>query len=458
MNMNLTVNELQTLFPKNSLSLPCDQSFTGVSHDTRQIQPGMIYIAIKGDKHDGHQFVEDAFAKGAVACLVNDSYPERENLIRAEDTIKGLQKLAHFHRQKFQKPVIAITGSNGKTTTKELLAHVLSGFGKVVATQGNFNNHIGLPLTISRFHDEADFFILEIGMNHFGEIDLLSKISKPNIGIITGIGRAHMENLGNSLKGVAKAKGELFQNLTSNDIAITNGDDELSKTLPTKAKLISFGLNESCDVRATDIQNEGDVTQFKLNYKGKSLKVTLPLVGIHHVRNALAVSAAALELGLELQIIAHQLSHFQIMANRGGLKQLKHWLLVDDTYNANPDSVTASLNMVNTKYPEMKKIAVLGDMLEIGKQSENLHEEVGHTVKEQGFSVLFGYGEKSKHYLAGFGYSEEEKEKHHFDNHLEIAKHLLSTFDQKDDLVILFKGSRGMTMEKVIEALQKEMS
>lgn len=451
--MKLTLGEIAKLFPHNTLTLPATTGVVDFCQDTRKLTPGALYVAVPGDHFDGHDFVKEAFAKGACAALV--SRPQMgENCFVCDDTVQGLAKLAHYYRKKFHQPVIAITGSSGKTTTKELLSHVLSAFAPVVATVGNLNNHIGVPLTIAKFNEQAGFFIVEMGMNHFGEIHHLTKMVEPTVALITNIGLAHIENLGGTRDGVAKAKGELFLALNANATAILNNDDEKIRTLPTRAHKITFGIDVPSEIRATEIQFDSTGTRFTLNCGQQSHPVHLSLVGRHHILNALAVFAISRVLQLDSQKVIQQLESFSVTFNRGRVIPHGRIIFIDDTYNANPESMKMACEALVLQFSSAKKVALLGGMLELGRASPEYHRDVGAFAKKIGIDEIFAYGGDAKAYLEGFGYSAVEVAEHFFETQAAMANAAAQA--QQDDsgrVAILVKGSRGMKMENVLQMM-----
>ncbi len=453
--MLLTFGEIKTLFQDHTLTQSDDEIVVGICRDTRNIKPGEIYLAIKGETHDGHSFLEKAFEKGASASFVQDKTLNKPNLIYVDDVIKAMGDLASYYRAKFQKPVIAITGSNGKTTTKEILTHVLSLVGKVISTQGNLNNHIGVPITIFSFTNDADWFVVEMGMNHFDEIRTLTKITNPTIGLITNVGRAHLEGVGGKIENVAKAKGELFEELDKNATAVFFNDCPYISALTTKARAFTFGFDSKSDVWADNIKNAGQQTNFTLCFDEQTFPVTLNSIGKHHVQNALAVFTIAHQLGLETKTIIKGIESFSLKMNRGEKIDLGNITLIDDTYNANPDSMEAVFNALSEEYPQAYKIAALGGMGELGKEAISLHTEVGKKAHQAHIDEVYAYGENSQHILKGYGYKENEINKRHFTNHEEMAKTIAKkTKNPSQQTIILFKGSRTMTMEKALEELR----
>lgn len=453
--MDITIKEIKALFLDNTLKRDDKTCPAGISKDTRTLKPGELYVALSGENFDGHNYVSVAFEKGALAAIVSDKKVSGDNIIYVDDTLQALGDLAHYYRQKFTQPLIAITGSNGKTTTKEYLTHVLKTAGPVVATQGNLNNHIGVPLTIFSFHQDAHFFVVEMGMNHLGEIAYLTEITQPTDSLITNVGHAHLEGVGGKIEHVAQAKGELFIGLDANSTAFYYHDCPYISALQTKAQKITFGFSPDNNVWAENIIVSQHTTTFSLHYENKSLPIKLSLVGKHHVQNAVAVFAIAHKLGLSEEAIIQGLESFTIKLNRGRKIVKGSVTFIDDTYNANPDSMLSAFQALTEEYPQAYTIVALGGMLELGDNSPLLHEEIGKKAKALGLNEVFSYGNLAHNYLSGFGYSQNMCEKRFFDDHKNMAHAIKESLDkQKGPVVVLFKGSRGMTMEKVITNLE----
>ena len=451
--MSVTIQDIKTIFPHNTIILASNTILPRFCQDTRKLKPGDVYVAIEGPHFDGHDFVEEAFQKGARLAMVSKPTLKRKDLVYCKNTIQALGELASFYRKRFSGPVIAITGSSGKTTTKDLIVHILKNFGPVEGTSGNLNNHIGVPLTLLGCSEETRFFVVELGMSAAYEIKKLTQMIQPNIGLITNIGRAHLQGFPKGLDGVVNAKGELFAELKKNDIAVVNLDDDRIQKLPTLAQKITFGLNKEAKIRAENLKFSENNSSFDLEVEGKIFPVKLKMVGRHHVSNALAALAVGKALGLETKKLIEGLESFSIEKNRGRLLRHKNLIIMDDTYNANPDSMISALESFQCLYPHQKKIAVLGEMLELGKDSEKLHEEIGEKAQKLGFTAIFSYGEMGKFYQRGFGRKTPD---HHFDDHKKIAKKILELAKEgHEGLAVLIKGSRGMTMEKVLEEILK---
>lgn len=447
--MKLQTKDIAALFPDHSITLPPETEIAGVTQDTRKLKSGEIYVALRGENFNGHDFVGEAFQKGAAIALVDKGSAHGKNLVYCDDTVMALGKLAAFYRGKFTQPVIAITGSSGKTTTKEIMSHVLGQLGKVVATEGNLNNRIGVPLTIFSFTDDALFFVVEMGMSHAGEIASLTEMAKPTHGLITSVGRAHMEFFDGKIENIALAKGELFAGLTKDAVAIVNIDDPWIAKLPTAARRLSYGLAAGADVHAADITTEGSSTKFLLHHGKHIYHVTLPLMGLHQVRNALGVFATGISLDLPATRLIGGLESFVMNLNRGRMIRYKNLCIMDDTYNANPDSMRAAMETLGMSYPKLTRIAVLGGMLEMGPQGRQLHNEVGHQAKKSGFKKIYAYGALAENYLEGFGQKGTV-----YTDHGKMAADLIADLKSAGgDVAVLFKGSHDMHMENVLDAV-----
>ena len=425
-----------------------DVRFSGVSIDTRSIEKGDLFIAITGENFDGNDYVDIAKQNGAVAAIVSKELDVALPHLNVNDTRIALGELACAHRLNFKKPLIGLTGSNGKTTVKELLGAILKRCGVVLATKGNFNNDIGLPLTLLSLNMKEDFAVIEMGANHPGEIAYLSNIARPDIAILNNAGAAHLEGFG-SLEGVARAKGEIFEALDENGIAIINCDDDFADywlSITSHCKRVGFGISSSdAEVRASKLESGESGVAFDLSYGGKSVRINLPLYGEHNVRNALAASAAAIALQVPLQTIQEAFEGFEPVGGRlKSMRALHNCLIFDDTYNANPSSMKAGIDVVVAMPGDA--ILVMGDMLEGGKTSDADHRDIGIYAKEAGIKRLFAYGAYSANAVGIFGEGGQ-----HFSEHAQLIEELKKTVNENS--VVLIKGSRGMRMERVVEAL-----
>lgn len=425
----------------------------GISTDTRTIKGGELFLALKGPNFDGHNFIKTAFEKGAVACLVQDKVDAKagvDHVIITKDTHQALGLLAKAWRQKFKKPVFAITGSNGKTTVKEMIASIISQKQSVMATHGNLNNDIGVPLTLFRLNERYDAAVIEMGANHSGEIEYLTNIALPDVAIVTNIGAAHLEGFG-SIENTAKAKGEIFQGLSESGTAIINADDpffDYFKEITTQYNVLSFGLNNKDE-------NKADVTcEWESGTEGSLLKVTTPegactiklkLLGSHNIMNALAAIAASIAADISLEQIVKGLENLKPVDGRLQMKQgINNSRVIDDTYNANPTSLHAALNVL--KGFSGKHFLALGDMGELGTNSDELHIEAGSYAKESGVDSLYSFGKLAAKAAKEFG-----RNGFCYDKHEDMIDALRNELSQ--DVTLLVKGSRSMHMENVVNAL-----
>jgi UDP-N-acetylmuramoyl-tripeptide--D-alanyl-D-alanine ligase len=431
----------------------------GVSIDSRTIKEGELFVAIKGDRFDGHDFVPDVIKKGAWGALVERSALETKygslgglkNILPVEDTIFALQEMSKRHRKKFVIPVIGITGSNGKTTTKEMLAGILKQRGPVLKNEGNLNNHIGVPLTLLKLDGRHKSAAIEMGMSALGEIDTLARLVSPDVGVITNIGPAHLEFLG-TLGMVAQAKAELLGNLKSDGTAVLNADDQYFTPLKNacSGRVLSFGIENRADVSASDIRQGKDFTDMTIGADGSTVKVRLPAVGKHNIYNALAAAAAATAVGMPLDAVKYGLEDFSPVAMRSELKQVKGRTVLADYYNANPGSVQAALETLISLRAGRKSVAVLGDMLELGETAADAHREVGRIAARLGVDALITLGTFAKFINEGAIEAGMLKDcVISAGSHGEAAA-LLKERSKNGDAVLI-KGSRGMKMEKILE-------
>jgi UDP-N-acetylmuramoyl-tripeptide--D-alanyl-D-alanine ligase len=433
--------------------------FSDIVTDTRKLAEGVLFVALKGERFNGETFAKEAIEKGAAGVLVSSDYEYAESLggtvIKAEgDTQTAYQQIAAFWRRKFAIPVITITGSNGKTTTKDLTASVLGAKFNVLKTQANFNNEIGLPLTLLNMQESHDVAVVEIGMRGLGQIAALAPVAGPNIGIVTNVGETHMELLG-SMENIAKAKGELVEAIPSGGTVILNNDNpyvaKMAEKCQPDVKVITFGIEADADIKASDIENLGRETKFKctLSKNGEAKEFVLPMAGRHNVYNSLAAIAAGVVLGLSYEEIAKGLGQLEMSKMRFEYKQVGEYTVINDAYNASPMSMEAALNTIG-EVATGRTVAVLGDMLELGENEVELHRNVGRKVPSSGISLLIAYGKLGKHIAEGArekGMTEVLEALSH-----EEAAELLHKNLKSGD-TILFKASRGMKLEKIIDLL-----
>lgn len=418
----------------------------GLSTDTRKIEKGNIFIALVGPNFDGHDYAAQAQASGALAIVVNRSLDVDCPQIIVDDTLTGLGRIAKAWRTQFNIPLIAVTGSNGKTTVKEMITSVMSVEHKVLATQGNLNNEIGVPLTLLGLNTEHTCAVIEMGANHPGEIAYLTELARPTVAVITNAGPAHLEGFG-SLEGVAMAKGEIFSSLNQHGVAIINADDQFASLwvgLCQSCKASSFGLSNKADISATwEICDSGSELEIKLHKS--SFKLVLPLLGKHNVLNALAAIAASEAAGASQAAITAGLEKLKPVTGRLQMKPGKSGSrIIDDTYNANPASLMAALDVLST-YPGEHFLA-LGDMGELGQSSDNLHREAGVQARVTGVHKLFTVGKLAKYAAQSFG--------EHARSFSDQPSMISAISDElTSDVTLLVKGSRLMQMEKVVSAL-----
>ncbi len=430
-------------------------AISGVSTDSRTVREGELFVPLRGANFDGHDFLSQAVRQGAAACLSEELVAGLPvPVIMVEDTLRALGDLASGRLRENELPVIGITGSSGKTTTKEMLAAILGQVNPGLKTEGNFNNLIGLPLTIFRLEEGHCWAVLEMGMSARGEIARLAQIANPDIGVITNIGEAHLETL-HGLDGVARAKGELFVGLRPGATAVINADDERVAALPVAngVRRLLYGLGPAAQVRGEEVVVGGDTVAFQLCLATGRWPVTLHLAGRHNVHNALAAAAAASALGIDGAVIARGLEAFRTIAGRMEAVQLDSGVtLLADTYNANPLSVKAALLALDEMGGTGARVAVLGDMLELGPQALALHREVGAVAAARA-DLLIALGN-----LAG-ALAEGARQAGLPDAQIRIVPSHEEAVTVLQELLrpgdrVLVKGSRGMRMERICAALR----
>jgi len=447
--IKMNLNEIATKL--NGVLIGADIEIFGVSIDTRTLKTDNLYIAIAGKNFDGHDFVDSAKDAGASAVLTHKKLETDLPQVLVTNTQLALAELAGAWREKMDVKVIGVTGSNGKTTTKEMLAAILCVNDEVLFTQGNLNNEIGVPLTLLRLSPEHRYAVIEMGANHVGEIAYTSKLTNSDVVIITNVGAAHLEGFGD-MNGVARAKGEIIETLGANGVAILNADDAFFgywQNIADSRKIISFGLHENADIHAENIdvkiENHQFITRFDLICANEKISINLPLAGNHNVLNALAATAATSALGISLEQIKQGLESMSPVNGRLQLLQgQKGCTIINDTYNANTSSLEAALNVLEKCDGEHWMI--LGAFGELGDDSEKLHFEMGETLKNHGVKRLFAVGELTKQTVAAFGENAQ-----HFDSQTELLAVLMPQLTGNE--TILIKGSRSQRMENVTTAL-----
>ena len=436
----------------------------GVSTDSRTLRPGQLFVALAGERFDGHRFVGEALNKGAGAVVVSRQWaaanPEAlKNIplaILVEHTLRALQELARWYRSLFAVPVIAVTGTNGKTTTKDMIAAILSQQARGLWTEGNQNNHIGLPLTLLRLQEEHRFAVVELGMRAAGEIAELTAICRPEVGVITNVGPAHIQFF-RSVEDIARAKGELLDGLGASGTAVLNGDDELVMAQRGRAwgKVLTFGLGSDADVRAGDLRLNG-WGGFSFVATG-GLPIELRVPGKHMVMNALAAVAVGREFGVAGESVTEALASFRPQPMRMEVIHVDSLHILNDTYNANPASMRAALQTLREVSGTKRKIAVLGDMLELGEWASRVHRDIGQLAAQSGLAYLLTVGELSRLIAEEAMVSGMAGEQvHHVSGVQEALAFLRETARSGD--AILVKGSRQMGLEAVVEGLRKQFT
>ncbi|HWV45861.1 MAG TPA: UDP-N-acetylmuramoyl-tripeptide--D-alanyl-D-alanine ligase [Nitrospira sp.] len=440
-----------------------------ISLDTRSLRPGDLFLALRGDRFDGHDFVTTALSRGAVGAIVLDSYDVSRLALKrgskrtqpfifgVNDPLYAYQQLAAYHRSRFQIPVVAVTGSNGKTTTKEMVAKVMAHRWKILKTEGNLNNRVGVPQTVLHLNDRHKGAVIEMGVDNLGQTARLCEIARPSIGIITNIGPDHLEFFG-TMEVSAQAKAELLDLLPHDGTAILNADDSYYDYLTARARcrVVSFGFSSKADVRAMDVKSDGrNGTIFRLLLPGtvRHALVHIRVQGDHNVANALAAGAVGSILGLPGGVIAQGLSRFRPAAMRSQVLVNQGVKLIIDCYNANPASMKAAVQLLTQMGAKGKKIAVLGDMLELGPNADQMHEEVGRFLARQGVDLLVACG------VLGRSLAKGAKQAGLDPSHIidapdaRTAAAAMETVVKPGDAVLI-KASRGMKLELVADALR----
>jgi len=453
----ITIREILTATGGKLLSGTENMIINKITTDSRQAEKGALFIALKGDNFDGNDFAEK-FLQGGEAVVVekNISPVNGKSVILVDDTKKALSDIARYYRNKFNIPVVGVTGSVGKTSTKDMLASVLSQKFNTLKTQGNFNNEIGLPLTVFNLSKENEIAVLEMGMNNFREISRLTHIAQPSIAVITNIGTAHIGNLG-SQQNILKAKLEILEKLTPNGIVVLNGDDKILYSLKGKLPhtVIYYGIdNLKADIVATNIILGADKSKFKVKINGKIYPFEVNVIGQHHIYNALAAIIVGLQQKVEIEKIIKGVAEFSSGSMRQSIVKLDGITLIEDCYNASAASMEAALKVLSQIGGANRTIAVLGDILEQGDYSEKAHREVGLAVAEFEINKLITVGKDSK-YIASEAQKRGITDILSFDNNKQATEYLIGEVKKYD--TVLFKASRGMKLEEISDKL-KEMS
>ncbi|MCU7975799.1 UDP-N-acetylmuramoyl-tripeptide--D-alanyl-D-alanine ligase [Shewanella sp. SW36] len=430
-----------------------DVTIQDLSSDSRKIGAATLFVALKGERFDGHDFAATAIENGAAALMVERELAFDIPQLIVPDCQKAMGAIGAYVRDQINPICVALTGSNGKTSVKEMIATILSAKHQILYTAGNFNNEIGVPLTLLRLTPADEFGIFELGANHKGEIDYTSGLVRPNVALVNNVGSAHLEGFG-SQAGVAQAKSEIFNHLQADGTAIINADDAFADFMSVKArpyKQLSFSQQDGAAKRHIDVIATGHKTnadgcyRFMLNYLGESCQVVLPLAGRHQVSNALAAASVCIALGLSLTEISEGLSQLTPVKGRMQPSQLGRVRLIDDSYNANPVSVGAAIAWL--KEISENRCLVLGDLGELGDNAPLLHAELGQLAKQQGIDALFCTGTLSQHTSQAFGAE-------HYDSVATLVEELIKHINQlPGQVTVLVKGSRSAAMERVVDGL-----
>ena len=423
---------------------------TGVTTDSRAVQPGQLFIPLVGERFDGHAYISKALEGGAAGCLTAAA-PETllpgKLYIQVADTRLALKALASWYRDKFDLPVVQVTGSAGKTTTKEMIASVLSQRYNTLRTEGNFNNDIGAPLTLLRLMPEHQAAVIETGMNHFGEIRYLGEMVRPDIAVITNVGDAHIENLGNTRQGILRAKCEIFENLTPKGVAVLNGDDELLNTVTLPQTILRCGVGDGCGVRVTDIDDRGlEGVACTVTIEGEHYRLTTSAPGRYMIYPMAMAAAIGRRLGLTREEIAAGVAAYTTVGSRMHLIRLPgERLVIDDCYNANPQSMAEGLRMLAAS-PAQHRVAVLGDMGELGQLTAQAHRDMGALTRRLGLTAV-AVGEKM-HAL-----TETDPQAQWFATVEDAMPAIRQLFTP--GTAVLVKASHAMHFERIVKELEK---
>src|SRR5580658_1880478 len=450
--MKLTLAKIAEFVSATGAFAP-EELARGYSIDSRAVGPGQLFFAVKGERLDGHDFVAPALARGAVAAVVREDqlgrYPGETRLLAVEDTLVALQTLATAVRKLWGKPLIGVTGSAGKTTTKEAIAHVLSSRFRVLKSEGNFNNHFGLPLMLLKLEPEHDVAVIEMGMSHAGEIRALAKIARPEIGVVTNVAPVHLEFF-DSLAGIARAKYELVESLPARGIAVLNADDEYVSQFGRdfKGKVVMYGMRATAEVRAENVQSKGaEGVEFEVVIGDARERAKLPLVGEHNVSNALAAVAVGLERGLTPAEAVGALATLAPADKRGEVLQVGNITVINDCYNSNPKALEAMVDAL-AAMAARRRIVVAGEMLELGPSGEEVHRQAGQHIAARKLDVLVGVRGLAQSMVEA---AKREGMRAEFVASADEAGEWLAREGRDGDLVLL-KASRGVKLEKALES------
>ena len=446
--MQFTLGQIQAAIKSTNSAGSPELRVSGWSIDSRTTSPGDLFFAIKGEKLDGHRFLDAAFERGAAAAIVSENAPADRPLLHVVDTVSALQQLSHFARKTWDRPLVAITGSAGKTTTKDITAALLATKFSVGKSAGNFNNHIGLPISLLRMDDDADVGVFELGMNHAGEIRALAAIAEPQYAVVTNVGYAHIEAFP-SIEGIALAKRELIESLPASGTAILNADDSrVSKFADIHSgTVLTYGLSEAATFRATDVQLRPEGSEFTV---GNS-RFHTALTGEHNVLNIVAGLAVARCFDLELETLVNSVAALEPGKMRGQRKLWRGITILDDSYNSNPEAARHMIDVLRAE-PAARRIAVLGEMLELGTASAQLHDELGAFAASRDVDVLLGVQGHAQDIVEA-AVRVQPHIKAEFFKDAKSAGEFLRDFVQAGD-AILFKGSRGTHVEIALATME----
>lgn len=450
----MTLNEIALATGSTCPDSIKDRKVDSICIDSRKLSPGCLFIAIRGENFDGHSFISQALEKGAAAALSSCPSDGDERVLTVKDTKRALLDLARYYRRRFSLFLTGVTGSVGKTSTKEMIYAILSAKGKTLKTEGNFNNEIGMPLTMFRLDHSYQNAVVEMGMSNFGEISDLTHVCVPNAAVITNIGVSHIEALG-SRENILKAKMEITESMEPNSPLILNGDDDLLRTVnhQTDRPIIYYGIDSGSDVTASDIQTADGMTSFLIHYYGQSISAVIPTIGRHNVYNALAGFCVGLAADMEPEQIVRAMRLYKNAGLRQNTTVTEGITVIADCYNASPASMQAALDVICTMECTGRRICVFGDMLELGDYSEEAHQEVGRMVGRANMDLLLCYGEESRAIKRG-AMMVGMKNVRHFAEQEELADFLVQTLRPGD--AVIYKASRGMKLERVIEMVDQK--
>lgn len=443
-------------------NLSGDEIVKNIVRDDREVEEGTVFVALRGENNNGHRFVERAVENGAVCCVVNKDEGDFGSLpvVAVDDTFKALRDIASAYRDRFNIPVIGITGSVGKTSTKGMIASVMGTEFATLKTEGNYNNEVGVPLTLFRLSDDDEAAVIEMGMSAFGEISRLSRIVKPDTAVITNIGISHIEHLG-SREGILKAKTEILDGLSIDGTVILNGDDDLlwSKNGELEYETLYYGIeNKACDLVATDIRLFSSGSEFTVRIDGEDYRFETNVPGVHHIYNALAAILTGYRYNVSVKNMIKGVHDFAPEGFRQSVSKYRDFTVINDCYNACPDSMESGMDVLGLTAEEngggSRRVACLGDMLELGDKSVEAHYKVGGMCAEKKIDCLITIGEMARNIARGaLDSGMNPNDIYEFESGPDAIEKIASIIRKGD--VIWIKGSRGMRLEKIAEALDK---